>query len=185
VPADLATQLTAYADEAGILQVLGPSGWNCTASIGADGSEMMTVVPSGEVLPEGNALPSGSQDEAIVGTQSGGCQGCADSQACPFFAVAAQNDPGNCTNTTPPSGEDVTHLASNMVGLEDPPGLAGDADPSGGEYPANAVMTYTHDPSGSTGNFWSSYLETCTLPYGQQTTCTAVLNDFASRYKES
>ena len=182
VPADLASQLTAYADEAGIIEVLAPSSWNCTASIGADGSELMTVVPTGEVLPEGNALPSGSQDEAIVGTQNGGCQGCADYQACPFFAAAAQNDPSNCTNTTPPSGEDVTQLASNMVGFEDPPGLAGDADPSGGEYPANAVMTYTHDPAGSTGNFWSSYLETCTLPYSQQTTCTAVLNDFASRY---
>jgi serine/threonine protein kinase len=184
VPADLASQLTAYADEAGIMEVLAPSSWNCTASIGADGSEMMTVLPSGEVLPETHALPTGSQAEAIVGTQNGGCQGCADYQACPFFA-AAQNNAGNCTSTTPPSGEDWTLLASNMVGFEDPPGLAGDADPSGGKYPANAVMTYTQNPAGSTGSFRSSWFETCTLPYSQQTMCTAVLNDFASRYKDS
>ena len=79
----------------------------------------------------------------------------------------------------------MTQLASNIVGFEDPPGLPGDADPSGGDYPANAVMTFTNDPSGSSGNFWSSWAETCTLPYGQQTTCTAVLNDFALRYKDS
>ena len=95
------------------------------------------MVPTGEVLPQGNyALPAGSQDEAILATQNGGCQGCADYQACPFF-TAAQSDPGNCTSTTPPAGEDVTQLASNIVGFEDPPGLAGNAHPSGGEYPAN------------------------------------------------
>ena len=145
----------------------------------------MSVVPSGEVLPQSNSLPNGSQLEAIVGTQNGGCQGCADSQACPFFATAAQNDPGNCTNTSPPAEEQVTQLASNIVAFQDPPNFAGNANPSGGEYPANAVMTYTQDPTGSSGNFWSSWLETCTLPYSQQTLCMAVLNDFASRYKDS
>ena len=30
-------------------------------------------------------------------------------------------------------------------------------------------MTYTQDPAGSTGNFRSSWLETCTLPFSQQT----------------
>ena len=185
VPADLASQLTVYADEAGIMELIAPTGWDCTASIGADGSSEESITPTGEVLPQSNVLPSGSQDEAIVGTQNGGCEGCASSQACPFFATANQADPGTCTNTSPPSGEDVTQLAANIVGFEDPPGLAGDANPSGGEYPANAVMTYTQDPAGSTGNFWSSYFETCTLPYSQQALCTAVLNDFASRYKDS
>jgi serine/threonine protein kinase len=185
VPLDLASQLTVYADEAGVMELIAPTGWDCTASIGADGSSEESITPTGEVLPQSNALPSGSQDEAIVGTQNGGCEGCASGQACPFFATANQADPGTCTNTSPPSGEEVTQLAANIVGFEDPPGLAGDANPSGGEYPANAVMTYTQDPAGSTGNFWSSYFETCTLPYGQQTLCTAVLNDFASRYKDS
>jgi serine/threonine protein kinase len=184
VPADLTSQLNVYADEAGVMEVLAPSGWECTASFGADGSSQMSVTPSGEVLPQSNSLPAGSQLEAIVGTQNGGCQGCADYQACPFF-TAAQSDAGNCTSTAPPAGEEVTQLAPNIVAFEDPPGLAGDAHPSGGEYPANAVMTYTQDPAGSTGNFRSSWLETCTLPFSQQTLCTGVLNDFASRYKDS
>lgn len=185
VPSDLASQLSVYADEAGVMEVLAPTGWNCTASFGADGSSEMAVTPSGYVLPQSNSLPSGSQLEAIVGTQNGGCQGCADSQACPFFAAAAQYDPGTCSSTSPPSEEQVTPLASNLVAFLDPPNFAGDANPSGGEYPANAVMTYTHDPAGSSGDFWSSWLETCTLPYSQQALCTAVLNDFASRYKDS
>ena len=109
VPADLTSQLNVYADEAGVMEVLAPSGWECTASFGADGSSQMSVTPAGEVLPESNSLPAGSQLEAIVGTQNGGCQGCADYQACPFF-TAAQSDAGNCTSTAPPSGEDVTQL---------------------------------------------------------------------------
>jgi hypothetical protein len=184
MPADLASQVAVYADEAGVMDVVAPTGWNCTASLGADGSSEMSVMPSGVVLPQGTALPAGSQVEAIVATQNGGCQGCASYQACPFFASAVQNNAGSC-NSSPPSGEAVTQLAPNIVAFEDYPGLAGDANPSGGEYPANAVMTYTHDPAGSSGNVWSSWLETCTLPYSQQKLCTAVLNDFAARYKDS
>jgi serine/threonine protein kinase len=185
VPSDLVSQLSVYADEQGIMDVVAPKGWDCTASFGADGSGGVTVVPSGEVLPQSNALPTGSQAEAIVATQNGGCQGCAASQACPFFADANQADPGSCINTSPPAEEQTTQLASNIVGFEDPPNFAGNANPSGGEYPANAVVTFTHDPAGSSGNYWSSWLETCTLPYSQQALCTAVLNDFASRYRDS
>ncbi len=185
VPPDLASQLSVYADEAGDMGLLAPSGWHCTASFGADGSSEESVTPRGEVLPQGGELPSGSHVEAIVGTQNGGCQGCAASQACPFFSSAEQADPFDCMNASPRSKEEVTRLASNIVAFEDPPGFAGDANPSGGAYPANAVMTYTHDPGGSSGDFWSSWLETCTLPTNQHALCTTVLNDFASRYKDS
>lgn len=104
---------------------------------------------------------------------------------CPFFADANQADPGSCINTSPPAEEQTTQLASNIVGFEDPPNFAGDANPSGVEYPTNAVVTFTQDPAGSSGIYWSSWLETCTLRYSQQRLCTAVLNDFASRYKDS
>jgi serine/threonine protein kinase len=181
VPADFVSQLTVYADELGIMDVIAPSGWDCTASFGEDGSGGVSVLPSGEVLPESNALPSDSQDQAIVATQNGGCAGCASYQACTFFASAAQSAPSQC-NSNPPSEEQVTQLGSNLVAFEDPPNFAGDADPSGGEYPANAVMTYN---PGTSGSLTSSWFETCTLPYGQQALCTAVLNDFASRYKDS
>ncbi len=185
VPADLASQFSVYADEAGDMGLLAPRGWDCSARFGADGSSEESITPIGEVLPRNPSLPSDSNVKAIVGTQSGGCEGCAASQACPFFSTADQADPIDCTNSTPPSREGVTRLASNIVGFEDPAGFAGDANPSGGHYPANAVMTYTHDPGGSSADFWSSWLETCTLPDSQHRLCTAVLDDFASRYKDS
>jgi serine/threonine protein kinase len=182
VPKDLASQLSVYADEAGIMEMLAPTGWDCTASVGADGSSEDSVTPAGEVLPDSDSLPTGSTDEAIVGTQNGGCQGCANYQACPYFSAAAQALGSPCT-TTPPSDESVVSLSSTVVSFADPPNTAGGGNPSGGEYPANAVMTYVTDPPGSTGSEVTSWLETCTLPYGQQALCTAVLNDFVARYK--
>ena len=183
VPKDLASQLSVYADEAGLMDVLAPTGWDCTASLGADGSGGVTVLPAGEVLPNtSNALPAGSTAEAIVATQNGGCQGCADYQACPYFAAAAQNLGSPCTST-PPSTESIAPLSSTVVSFSDPPGTAGGANPSGGQYPANAVMTYVMNPPGSVGNTVTSWLETCTLPYSQHALCTSVLNDFVARYK--
>jgi hypothetical protein len=183
IPRDLANQLTVYEDESGVMNVLAPTGWECTASFGADGSGGITVLPSGEVLPEGDSLPSDSTIEAIVATQNGGCEGCASYQACPFFAAAVQASPAPCSST-PPSGEDVVPLSSTVVSFSDPPNTSGDADPSGGEYPANAVMTYVTTPEGSAA-FTSSWFETCTLPYSQQALCTAVLNDFITGNPDS
>jgi serine/threonine protein kinase len=183
VPKDLVNQLSVYADEAGIMDVLAPTGWDCTASVGADGSSLVSVTPAGEVLPDNsNALPPGSTDEAIVGTQNGGCQGCANYQACPYFTAAAQALGSPCAST-PPSDESIVPISSTVVSFSDPPNTIGGGDPSGGEYPANAVMTYVIGPPGSNANYVTSWLETCTLPYSQQTLCTAVLNDFVARYK--
>jgi hypothetical protein len=183
VPKDLADQLSVYADEAGIMDVLAPTGWNCTADIGVDGSGGVSVTPTGEVLPDSsNGLPFGSTDEAIVATQNGACQGCADYQACPYFSAAAQALGSPCPSTAP-ADESVVSLSPTVVSFSDPPNTAGGGDPSGGEYPANAVMTFVTDPPGSTGNTVTSWLETCTLPYSQQALCTAVLNDFVARYK--
>jgi len=183
VAQDLASQLSVYADEAGLMDVLAPTGWDCTASFGADGSSKFSVTPAGEVLPDtSNALPAGSTAEAIVAIQNGGCQGCANDQACPFFAAAAQNSVTPCSST-PPAGESVGLRSSTYVGFSDTPGTAGNANPSGGAYPANAVMTYVMNPPGSVGNTVTSWLETCTLPYSQHALCTSVLNDFVARYK--
>jgi hypothetical protein len=181
VPEDLASRLSVYADEDGVMDVVSPAGWDCSASFGADGSGGLAIFPAGEVSPS-SSLPPGSTAEAIVASQNGGCQGCAAYQACPFFAAAVPNSPTQCKET-PPAGESVTKLAPNVVGFEDPPGLAGDADPSGGAYPANSVMTYTNGAAGSSGDQWSSWFETCMLSSSQRALCTAVLSDFVSRYR--
>jgi len=90
---------------------------------------------------------------------------------------------GSPCTSTPPSAESIAPLSSTVVSFSDPPGTAGGANPSGGQYPANAVMTYVMNPPGSVGNTVTSWLETCTLPYSQHALCTSVLNDFVARYK--
>lgn len=54
--------------------------------------------------------------------------------------------------------------------------MRGTGVPSGGQYPANGVMTYY--PRAANG----SWVETCILPPGQKAECTASLNAFLARY---
>lgn len=177
VPTDLASQLAVYTDQRGEMKLLAPTGWVCNASYGADGSGGVSAYPSGETLPSGH-LTSDSTAEAIVGSETSACAGCAQTQASPLFSTAAadcaQNYPGSCG--TLPSGESEEQIKAGVVGFLDPPGVAGDGNPSGGEYPANGVMTY------HSGDDNGSWLDTCTLPYSQRALCTAVLNNFAQMY---
>ena len=62
------------------------------------------------------------------------------------------------------------------MAFTDPPGIKGTGQPSGGQYPANGVMTY--HPSAQDG----SWQETCTLPASEKDVCTVVLNTFVSWY---
>ena len=167
-----------FTDEQGEMKLLAPTGWVCNANFGADGSGGVTITPSGETLPSGQ-LTSDSTAEAIVGSQTSACAECREGQACPLFATAAsdyEQDYQMTCPTTKPEEESSEPIEDGVVGFLDPPGVAGDAYPSGGEYPANAVMTY------HSGNENGSWLDTCTLPYSQQALCTAVLNNFATTY---
>ena len=75
-----------------------------------------------------------------------------------------------------PTGESTEPIESGVVGFLDPPGVAGDGAPSGGEYPANGVMTY------QTANYTTSWLDTCTLPTTGHAICTAALDNFVQLY---
>jgi hypothetical protein len=67
-------------------------------------------------------------------------------------------------------------ITQGVMGFEDPPGIAGDGNPSGGHHPANGVMTYYPQSD------YGSWFETCTVPDSQRALCTAVLNSFVSSY---
>jgi hypothetical protein len=77
---------------------------------------------------------------------------------------------------TRPGEESTEQISAGVIGFLDPPGVAGDGNPSGGPYPANGVMTYY------SGDENGSWVETCTLPYSEQPLCTAVLNNFVGAY---
>lgn len=160
------------------MELLGPKGWACSANFGADGSGGVQVYPVGQVLAQ-NPLATGSTEEAIVGSQTSACVGCAEGQGCALFATAAADYMSNyqmACPTTKPAEESVETISDGVVGFYDPPGVAGDGNPSGGAYPANGVMTY------HSGNNNGSWIDTCTLPDNEQALCTAVLNNFVAAY---
>jgi hypothetical protein len=67
-------------------------------------------------------------------------------------------------------------VSAGLVAFSDPPGVAGDGIPSGGQNPANGAMTYySADQNGS-------WLETCTLPAAEKDMCILSLDHFTAAY---
>lgn len=178
VPSDLAGSLAIYSDENGTMKLVGPKGWQCSAHYGGDGGGGVEVFPTGEQPPTGSAF-SPQEEEAIVGSQTSACLSCREMQACPLFSTATTdylNDyQMNCPETRPPD-ESTDQISAGVIGFEDPAGVAGDGNPSGGPYPANGVMTYY------SGNENGSWLDTCTLPNSDHALCTVALNAFINFY---
>jgi hypothetical protein len=187
VPAALADDLAVYTDSNGFMKLLAPTGWVCKAEYGADGSGGIAIYPKGQSLSEhafgtGWSLPSTSKAEAVVGSQTGGCEGCEVGQACALFQVAARQYQSGferpCSRTRPAS-EAVHQLSPGLVSFQDPPGTTGEGSPSGGRNAANGVMTF-YDNSA-----FGSWLDTCTLPQAKKALCTASLNSFITWYGEN
>lgn len=178
LPAQVRDRVAVYADQADRMELLGPRGWRCSALYGADGSGGVAVYPPGQPVPDAAPFRR-STAEAVVGSETAACVGCREVQACPLFAAAAgdyQRDFGAPCPETRPTTESVQRLAPGVVGFEDPPGVAGDGNPSGGPDPANGVMTYH---AASTDGSW---LDTCTLPSSDHVLCTAALALFVADY---
>ncbi len=180
LPKQYSTQFAVYTDNEGLTEILAPTGWSCTAAIGADGSSSVQVSPSGQNRITSATLSAGSTAEEIDAAQTSACVGCRESLACPLFTTAAndyRSTFGKACPTTQPSSEVVTKRTSHVVDFTDPPGVRGDADPSGGANPAMSVMTY-YDDKASDG----SWTETCVLPTSEKAICKVILADFVTRY---
>jgi hypothetical protein len=178
VPSSLASGLAVYTDGLNLIQIIAPTGWKCSAQVGADGSSGLEVYPASDTeVPSNYTEKWNPDDEALVGSQTSACSNCGTGQACPYFASAntawVTNNGRPCPGARPPR-ESVEQLSARAIGFEDPPGVAGAGEPSGGLYPANGVMTYLSP---------TTYNETCTLPQSQHDICTASLNVFAAVYQ--
>jgi hypothetical protein len=152
------------------------------ATYGADGSGGIALYAPGGTVPSSSSEPGPlyppSSDEAITGFETGGSPVQAAAQACPYFPMAAaatQSDLGHGCSA-PPRAESVSQISSNVVEFEDPPGVKGGGNPSGGPYPAHGVVTYSATTQPGT------YVGNCTLPPSQHDVCAAVLKYFASLY---
>ena len=185
VPLALSRELAAYSDNQGELYLVAPRGWACQASLGADGSDSITVYPRGEVsssqFGEKRTWPRSAK--AVTGDLIPVCYGCYLDQACTFFPEAEHDllkAYGNvlaCPRR--PAREGVSRISATVVAFEDPPGAHGTGNPSGGDYPANGVVTFKE---GSATASYGSAMGTCTLPANDHALCTAVLDAFVSSW---
>jgi hypothetical protein len=152
------------------MDIIGPRGWSCEGTFGADGGGGVTIYPHGS---------TSSSAEAIAASQTSACVGCAIGQACPLFTSAWRASirmfNQGCL-AYKPSFETERSIGSGVVQFEDPQGIKGDGVPSGGPYRAIGVMTYhPNSPNGS-------WLETCTLPTADRTVCMLSLRQFVAQY---
>jgi hypothetical protein len=182
VPSGLVNQIAVYTDAQGEMQIMAPTGWACSASIGADGSSELAAFPEGQPSP---MSPGSTSDtgEQVVGSQASACSSCNYAQTTPVFTAAANQcaidyagTPSACPG--PYAGESIDPIGDGIVGFLDPAGVKGSGAGSGGAYPANGVVTYHPGSDGSQ----PSYIETCTLPDSQHSLCTAALDDFVLAY---
>ena len=182
-PASRGGELAVYTDSQGLMRLLAPRGWSCSAQYGADGSGGVAVYPAGEHIPSawgaGWQLSTSSPVQAVFGSQTSACVGCAEGQACALFPSAAKDFMSHFGRPCPgirPATETTTQLSAGVAAFTDPAGVSGDGNPSGGRYPADGVMTYyrEHTPG--------SWTETCTLPPADKDLCTTALNYFVNSY---
>ena len=189
LPGPVAKQLSYYSDSTrSVLPILAPSGWNCSAGVGADGSVGVDVFPSGTSNKSSSFARSDAQ--GVYAHAIPGCQGCISETACPLVPAAVE---GSLSLYSPcpykrPRAEEVrwamgspntpaSDYTYDVVYFTDPPGVAGDGDPSGGPFTARGVLLFTNGPD----IFTSASIETCTLPTHLAGLCTPILKDFSKR----
>jgi hypothetical protein len=195
VPASLIGKVALYSDATGAMPpVLGPSGWGCAAMWGADGSPALLIFPPGQSFSfDGPAetLPAGVPQ--IRASNDARCSGCFLGDVCPFVTSVARERllSGYPSCPARPPQETVTFLQGSaspasrtfhdVISFEDPPGVAGDGIPSGGPYPARAVLLVSSSPDAAPGTLiQTDSLETCSLPSAQQALCSLSLQQFAA-----
>ncbi len=170
--------MTAYTDSEGISEVIAPTGWGCSAFIGADSTTGISVWPPGaSAPPQGSTVAEGIEAFVYPGANIGGQY----DLVCGLFssAVAQIGEAQGPCPASVPSAETDSTLKSDVVAFDDPPGVNGSWDNSSGAYSANGVMVY--DYGGQVANTTSEQAA-CLLPASDKTICTASLNDFVDHY---
>jgi len=174
VSAAVAAQVAFYSN--GTRTLLGPKDWHCEAAVGVDGSSSMRITPPGQASPTGSPPPD---QQAVTAYTGGACVGCIATMACGLFPEAWKlfDQGGSACPTTSPAGELVTRPVPRSAVFEDPPGVAGTGDPSGGRYRALGLLVF--DPGTGTGgsstDMPSALKITCTLSDGMAQVCDEIV----------
>ena len=173
VSAAVAAQVAFYSN--GTQTLLGPRDWHCAAAVGVDGSTSMTITPPGQATPTGSPPPDQQSVTAFTG---GACVGCIATMACGLFPEAWKlfDQAGSACPTTSPPGELITRPMPRSAIFEDPPGVAGTGDPSGGRYRALGLLVFDPGTAGGSGTDMPSALKiTCTLPDAMAQVCDEIV----------
>ncbi len=174
-----AAHLSLYSSVNADLEVLGPAGSACQASIGADGNTTVDVWPVANLY---GTLAKGG----VAALYYPACVGCQLAFACQFFAGARRQlkADGYPACDARPLGEVVRTVRPYAVSFTDPPGehvpYKGEGlVPSDSAYPTDGVAVYGSYPYH--GHRADVVLgAACVLPVGQHAACMAVLKAFVA-----
>jgi hypothetical protein len=176
---EVASRLAVYSTGKSGLSVVAPRGWSCEGVVAVDGSESIGVFPLGGT--KGNGAFKSSSGQGVTADSIPACQGCVAFFACPLFPSALRDWPGMTCDDVVPAAKRILRQNASTVFFEDPPGVSGDGNPSGGPYPANGVIRFSaaadKPPRGA-----SASGATCTLPEADHALCTVILNDFLAHW---
>ena len=193
LPPSVAKSVAYYSDSTrSVPPIMAPVGWSCSVMEAVDGGITIAVFPASESAAFTSQTSSpqpftASKNMAVFAQSSGACQGCVAGIACPLIPyVGTQTGETTPCSDAQPAAEKVkwingsptlgsSTVTEDAVSFADPPGVAGDGDPSGGPYPATGLLLYSYDGEGSAS------VITCTLPSEQHSVCKAILGDFDTR----
>jgi hypothetical protein len=161
--------LTAYTNTRQYL--IGPSGLQCQAILAADQTAQILLWTN----PHAGPPRIHAHVPGLSLEYDPDCTSCQAGLACPFFGAFARSLDLPCRGGALPATERDERHGANLVLFQDPPGVAGSGDPSGGPDPANGVV-------GIHGRSGAVFRASCTLPASRHAACTTTLDDVIARY---
>lgn len=123
--------------------LIGPDDWKCESTVAVNGGEQIALSPDGEDPFDDGAA------EGITYYANPACQGCIADQICAVFpyapAVVNYANMGVSCDKTKPLKEELTRIGEYAVLFEDPPGVKGTGQPSGGDVASTGMLTYSEE----------------------------------------
>jgi hypothetical protein len=178
----VAERLAFYSDSSREIQpILGPDGWQCSVSVGADGTTNVLIYPPGVLKPTSQG---GSEETmGVAFNEIPACRECVGDLVCPIFVNALTQlgyaSPSTFCPAYEPTAESVRFLEGGpttnygLALVADPAGDLGTNELSGGDYAATGALDYSgggEEPGASSVS--------CVLPLAHRDVCQAVVNRF-------
>jgi hypothetical protein len=182
LPTTTATKGLSYYSN-GLMTVMGPAGWACSALVAGDGGQNLSVYPPGSpgIGSAATTTPKGGQNVSFTLEYTGHIPG-AD-VVCSFFPTSAaaafvQSAQQPCAAL--PAGEKTTQVSPDVVTFVDPPHVAGAGAGSGGALTSIGAAVYPQLPFGGEDSVNVDVLG-CTLGGKLAQLCRLIEGDFLVR----